>query len=216
MIRPRPSEGAELPGQIGPGSGGKTMNMHRRSLPLRPWGASVASLAVLATIAFGPAIAPALADDSGTAPAIGDTTVFANVPAPGHPFGVAVDRSRVYISTSAGDFFADPATGGHLNSDGERVFAYDNNGKLVTTTSIATMPNANMGLFGLALAGNPTPDHQLYVADMNGRLLRLSLDHDNSPPVLFAKAPLAAGWMVTMWHDLVFDRAANLFITHDN
>ncbi len=191
------------------------MNRHQRSLPLRPWWASVAPLVVLGAIAFGPAIAPALADDSGTPRAIGDTTVFATVPAPGHPFGVAVDRSRVYISTSAGDFFADPATGGHLNSDGERVFAYDNNGNLVTTTSIATMPNSNMGLFGLALDGNPTPDHHLYVADMNGRILRLSLDHDNGAPVLFAKAPLAGGWMATMWNDLVFDRAGNLFMTDD-
>ena len=191
------------------------MNRHRRWLPLRPGWASVAPLVVLGAIAFGPAIAPALADDRGNAPAIGDTTVFATVPAPGHPFGVAVDRSRVYISTSAGDFFADPATGGHLNSDGERVFAYDNNGSLVTTTSIATMPNSNMGLFGLALDGNPTPDHHLYVADMNGRILRLSLDHDNGAPVLFAKAPLAGGWMATMWNDLVFDRAGNLFMTDD-
>ncbi|HTE85452.1 MAG TPA: SMP-30/gluconolactonase/LRE family protein [Dehalococcoidia bacterium] len=191
------------------------MNMSRRRLPMRPWWASFAPLIVLGAIAFGPAMAPALADDSGTARAIGDTTVFATVPTPGHPFGVAVDKSRVYISTSAGDFFADPATGGHLNSDGERVFAYNNNGKLVTTTSIATMPNSNMGLFGLALDGNPTPDHQLYIADMNGRILRLSLDHDNAAPVLFAQAPLAGGWMVTMWNDLVFDRAGNLFMTDD-
>jgi len=158
---------------------------------------------------------PTLADDSGTARAIGDTTIFATVPPPGHPFGVAVDKSRVYISTSAGDFFADPATGGHLNSDGERVFAYTNNGNLITTTNSSTMPNSNMGLFGLALDGNPTPDHQLYIADMNGRILRLSLDHDNTAPVLFAKAPLTGGWMVTMWNDLVFDPAGNLFMTDD-
>ena len=30
-------------------------------------------------------------------------------PAPGHPFGIAVGDGRVYVSTSAGDFFADPA-----------------------------------------------------------------------------------------------------------
>ena len=170
---------------------------------------------VLGTIGLVPGSWPALANDGASRPAIGDTSVFASVPAPGHPFGVAVDKSRVYVSTSAGDFFADPATGGHLNSDGERVFAYDNNGTLVTTTTIATMPNSNMGLFGLALDGNPTPDHQLYVADMNGRILRLSLDHDNAAPVLFAQAPLAGGWMVTMWNDLVFDRAGNLFMTDD-
>src|SRR5260370_30861489 len=191
------------------------MNIVGRWLRRRHWWARVAPVVVLGAIGFGPSIAPALAGDSGDAPAIGDTTVFATVPAPGHPFGVAGDRSRVYISTSGGDFFADPATGGHLNSDGERVFAYDNSGNLITTTNIATMPNSNMGLFGLALDGDPTPDHQLYIADMNGRILRLSLDHDNAAPVLFAKAPLAGGWMVTMWNDLVFDHEGNLFMTDD-
>src|SRR5437879_9633734 len=171
-------------------------------------------LAILGAIALGP-IGPALAGEAANQPAIGDTTVFASVRAPGHPFGDAVDTNRVYSSTSAGDFFADPLTGGHLNSDGERVFAYDNRGRLVTTTSIATMPNSNMGLFGLALDGNPTPEHQLYIADMNGRILRLSLDHENAAPVLFAQAPLAGGWMVTMWNDLVFDRVGNLFLTDD-
>ena len=168
-------------------------------------------IGILGMIVLGPGVVPALANQ----PAIGDTTVFASVPAPGHPFGVAVDNNRVYISTSAGDFFADPATGGHLNSDGERVFAYDKKGNLVTTTSIATMPNSNMGLFGLALDGNSGPNHRLYVADMNGRILRLSLDHKNAAPELFAQAPLPGGWMVTMWNDLVFDRAGNLFMTDD-
>src|ERR1700674_3650132 len=171
-------------------------------------------IAVLGTMALVPALTPALASESAN-PAIGDTTVFATVPAPGHPFGVAVDKNRVYISTSAGDFFANPATGGHLNSDGERVFAYDKKGNLVTTTGVTTMPNSNMGLFGLALDGNTNADHQLYVADMNGRILRLSLDQKNAAPVLFAKAPLPGGWMATMWNDLVFDRAGNLFMTDD-
>jgi sugar lactone lactonase YvrE len=175
----------------------------------------VAPALVLGTIGLGPGIGTAFADGTADHPAFGTTTVFASVPAPGHPFGVAVDKNRVYISTSAGDFFADPATGGHLNSDGERVFAYDLKGNLVRTTSIATMPNSNMGLFGLALDGNPNPDHQLYVADMNGRILRLSLDQKNAAPVLFAQAPLPGGWMVTMWNDLVFDRAGNLFMTDD-
>src|SRR6266446_8944705 len=141
-------------------------------------------IAALGAIALGQALTPALASES-TRPAIGDTTVFATVPYPGHPFGVAVDHSRIYVSTSRGDFFASPPTGGQLNSDGERVFAYDKAGHLVNTTYIATMPNSDMGLFGLALDGNPTPDHQLYVADMNGRIQRLSLDHDSAAPVLF-------------------------------
>src|SRR5438128_7079294 len=171
---------------------------------------------VVATIALGPGTTAAHVS-AAAAPTIGATTVFATVPAPGHPFGVAVDKDRVYISTSAGDFFTDPPNGGHLNSDGERVFAYDKGGHLLQTTVIATRANADMGLFGLALDGNPKPNHQLYVADMNGRILRLSLDQKNPTPELFAQAPadLAGGWMVTMWNDLVFDPAGNLFMTDD-
>jgi sugar lactone lactonase YvrE len=171
----------------------------------------------MGTIALGPGLAPALAGETATRPTIGDTTVFASVPAPGHPFGVAVDRNRIYISTSAGDFFTSPATGGHLNSDGERLFAYDKRGKLVRTTSIATMLNSDMGLFGPAVDGNPKPTHRLYVADMNGRILRLALDQKNSSPELFAQVPpsLSGGWKVSMWNDLVFDRAGNLFMTDD-
>jgi len=174
-------------------------------------------LATLAMLTLAPAATPALASQDDQQPAIGQTTIFATIPAPGHPFGVAVDRHRIYVSTSAGDFFADPPTGGHLNSDGERVFAYDKAGKLVNTTSIATMPNSDMGLFGLALDGNPAPTHMLYVADMNGRILRLALANDAAAPQLFASAPaqFAGGWHATMWNDLVFDRQGNLFMTDD-
>jgi len=178
-------------------------------------GTSVAILA--ATIGLSPGIGTAFASETASHPSIGDTTVFASVPAPGHPFGVAVDKHLVYVSTSAGDFFTSPTTGGHLNSDGERVFAYDEEGNLVRTTTIATMPMSNMGLFGLALDGNPKPTHQLYVADMNGRILRFALGQENSTPELFAQVPpaLAGGWMVSMWNDLVFDRSGNLFMTDD-
>jgi sugar lactone lactonase YvrE len=174
-------------------------------------------LIVLVAMTLGPGIGTALASDTDAGPAIGDTTVFASVPAPGHPFGIAVDKHRIYVSTSAGDFFADPAHGGHLNSDGERVFAYDEDGHLVTTTFIATMPNSNMGLFGLALDGNHGTNHQLYIADMNGRILRLAVGQKNASPELFAQPPsqFAGGWMVTMWNDLVFDKAGNLFMTDD-
>jgi sugar lactone lactonase YvrE len=172
---------------------------------------------VLGAMALSLSAGPARASSSETDPAIGDTSVFASVPAPGHPFGVAVDQRRVYISTSAGDFFTSPATGGHLNSDGERVFVYDEKGNLLRTTTVATMPNSNMGLFGLAFDGNKGRNHRLYIADMNGRILSLDVNQKNAAPQLFAQAPpqLAGGWMVTMWNDLVFDRKGNLFMTDD-
>src|SRR6185295_862106 len=114
-------------------------------------------------IAVGPTVATASAAHAGS----DRVSVFASAPAPGHPFGIAVGDKRVYVSTSAGDFFADPEHGGHLNSDDERVFAYDADGDLVSTTTIDTALNSDMGLFGLALDGNPRPFHKLYVADMN-------------------------------------------------
>jgi len=169
-------------------------------------------IAVAAAISFGPLSASALAAHTGARPAFGDTSIFATLPYPGHPFGVAVDRNRVYISTSRGDFFAN-----QQNSDGERVFAYNFGGKLVHTTSITTMPKAMMGLWGVALDGNPTRTHKLYVADMNGRILRLSLDPNGGAPEVFASPPpeFAGGWMTTMWNDIVFDPAGNLYMTDD-
>lgn len=174
-------------------------------------------LPFLLAMTIGPGIGTALAGGTTDEPAVGDTTVFANAPAPGHLFGVAVDKDRIYVSTSAGDFFANPANGGHLNSEGERVFAYDERGNLVNTTAVATSPNSNMGLFGLALDGNHGVNHQLYVADMNGRILRLAVGQKNATPELFSQPPpqFSGGWMVTMWNDLVFDRAGNLFMTDD-
>jgi sugar lactone lactonase YvrE len=172
------------------------------------------AMALLGAIALSPGIGTALADEGQRGPAIGDTSIFATAPAPGHLFGVAVDRNRIYVSTSAGDFFADPANGGHRNSAGERVFAYDMKGNLVSTTSIATMPDATMGLFGLALDGS----RHLYVADMNGRILRLSLGREGSAPQLFAQTPPplnAGGWIASMWNDLTFDREGNLLMTDD-
>lgn len=182
------------------------------------WREAVRFVAVLAAIGIGSGLTPAIARGAEVQPVIGDTTVFASAPAPGHLFGVAVDKNRVYVSTSAGDFFASPATGGHLNSDGERVFAYDKRGNLVGTTHIATMPNSDMGLFGLALDGNSEDTHHLYVADMNGRILRLALGDNPSSPEVFATVPPplgAGGWHSAMWNDLVFDRAGNLFVTDD-
>lgn len=167
-------------------------------------------VAVVAALALGPGINPALASDPGARPAIDKVSVFASVPAPGHPFGIAVDGDLIYVSTSAGDFFA-----GHVNSDGERVFTYDQDGNLVGTTTIDTAADSDMGLFGLALDGNPKPRHKLYVADMNGRILRLDLSQHPAAPEVFSQTPLSGGWMVSMWNDLVFDRAGNLYVPDD-
>ncbi len=181
------------------------------------WVAAAAGMAaIVAGLVLG--AGPALARGPRTAPAADRVTIFASAPAPGHPFGIAVDGDRIYVSTSAGDFFADPANGGHRNSDGERVFTYDEDGRLLRTTSIATMPDATMGLFGLALDGREGRRHHLYVADMNGRILRLDLGRHPAPPTVVAQVPpplAAGGWQASMWNDLTFDRRGNLYITDD-
>jgi hypothetical protein len=182
----------------------------------RPWWVTARVAAAVALIAVGPGIDPGAAAARGGAARIATDTVsvFASAPAPGHPFGIAVDDDRIYVSTSAGDFFA-----GHQNSDDERVFTYDESGNLLDATVIDTADNSDMGLFGLALDGNSGSRHKLYVADMNGRILTLGLGRHPGAPELFSQVPastgLAGDWMLSMWNDLVFDKAGNLYVPDD-
>ena len=174
---------------------------------------------VIGVLALAAGSNPVLAANGGGRHVFGDVSIFASAPEPGHPFGIAVDNGNVYVSTSAGDFFADPANGGHKNSDDERIFTYDEDGNLTDTTLIDTMDNATMGLFGIALDGNPGPRHKLYVADMNGRILRVDLGHHPAAPEVFSQVPastgLAGNWMLSMWNDLTFDAAGNLYVPDD-
>ena len=170
--------------------------------------------AVGALIAIGPGISPVAAADRAAKAGPDAVSVFATVPAPGHPFGIAVDDHRIYVSTSAGDFFA-----GHQNSDDERVFTYDESGNLLGATTIDTADDSDMGLFGLALDGNSGSRHKLYVADMNGRILRFDLLRHPGVPQLFSEVPastgLAGDWRKAMWNDLVFDKSGNLYVPDD-
>jgi sugar lactone lactonase YvrE len=156
---------------------------------------------------------PVWADVEERSQKIGDTTVFTRVPFPGHPFGIAVDTDKIYVDTSRGDFFAS-----QTNSAGERVYALNRDGDLLQTTAVPTMLNATMGLWGLALDGNKGRDHKLYVADMNGRILRLDIGQKTPTVDVFSTppAPFKSGdWHTTMWNDLTFDRAGNLLMTDD-
>jgi sugar lactone lactonase YvrE len=107
-----------------------------------------------------------------------------------------------------------------MNNDDERIYTYTDDGTLVDTTVVDTMADATMGLFGVALDGNPGPKHQLFVADMNGRILTVGLgQHANHTPKLFSEVPadsgLAGNWMLSMWNDLTFDKAGNLYVPDD-
>ena len=169
--------------------------------------------APVAACAFVLGFGPAVASVQEQSQKIGDTTVFSTLPFPGHPFGIVVDTDRIYVDTSRGDFFAS-----QTNSAGERVFALDKHGDLLQTTTIPTMPDATMGLWGLALDGNKGRAHQLYVADMNGRILRLHIGQKPPTFEVFSTppAPFNTGdWHTTMWNDLTFDHAGNLLMTDD-
>jgi len=76
----------------------------------RRWVVARVGAAAILAIAVGPGIGSAVGGVRAAAPAFGDVSVFASAPAPGHPFGIAIGDNRVYVSTSAGDFFA-----GHQN-----------------------------------------------------------------------------------------------------
>jgi sugar lactone lactonase YvrE len=185
----------------------------------RQWRVAARVVVATALVTGGLGIGSAAAQDQAVRTASDAVSVFASAAAPGHPFGIAVGDGRVYVSTSAGDFFADPENGGHLNSDDERVFTYDDDGTLIGTAVIDTADNSDMGLFGLALDGNPGPNHKLYVADMNGRILTVGLGRHPDAPEVFSRVPedtgLAGDWMKSMWNDLVFDKAGNLYVPDD-
>ena len=110
-----------------------------------PGGFAAGIATVIGALALG-AGNPALASGKR---AFGDVSVFASAPAP-------ATRSGSPSTTSGSTSRRAPATSSraHQNSDDERVFTYDEDGKLVDTTVIDTAENSDMGLFGLALDGN--------------------------------------------------------------
>src|SRR6266550_28712 len=90
------------------------MDVHSNRRAMQWW--SKGAVVILGTLTLSPGTGIALASDTATRPTIGDTTIFASAPAPGHLFGVAVDNDRIYVATSAGDFFADPPASGYLRT----------------------------------------------------------------------------------------------------
>ena len=129
----------------------------------------VAIGAIAAVLAAG--IAPTSAA-AAKGPRIGPVRVFACAPAPGHPFGIAVGDGRVYVSTSAGDFFADPANGGHRTPTTSGSSPTTRAASSSTRRS-STRPTTPTWACSVS-PSTATPDRstQLYVADMNGRILR--------------------------------------------
>jgi len=99
---------------------------------------------------------------------IGDIEMFATLPYPGHPGGLAVDGRTLYVDTSNADF-------DRLFDTSDEIWAY----RLDTGEPIRRAPNPiqvaraasvqTMGLLGMALDAQG----RLYVADMNGWVVRV-------------------------------------------
>ena len=99
---------------------------------------------------------------------IGDIEVFATLPYPRHPGGLAVDGRTVYVDTSNADFDRPFDTSDEIwayNLDSAQPKAGVLNPiQVVRAASVQTM-----GLLGMALDAQG----RLYVADMNGRVVRV-------------------------------------------
>ena len=180
----------------------------------RRWRVRAVTVAGIGALVLG-TLNPALAGAGGQR-AIGDVAVFASAPAPGHPFGIAVDDDRIYVSTSAGDFFAagPPELGRRAGLCLRRRREPASGPPSSTPRRIRTW--ACSGSRSTATAGR---NHKLYVADMNGRILRLGTGKHAAEPELFSQVPASSGlagdWMLSMWNDLVFDKAGNLYVPDD-
>ena len=135
--------------------------------PRRAWRVTAGLAAIVAVSVLGPG-SGVLAADPGHR-AFGDVTVFASAPAPGPPVRHRGRRRPRSTSRRA------PAT----SSPATRTPTTSGSSPTTRTAGSSARPsstrptNSDMGLFGLALDGNPGTNHKLYVADMNGRILRL-------------------------------------------
>src|SRR5213594_1958110 len=118
------------------------------------------AIAVLVTAAPGMAQTPQRP--------IGDIQVFATLPYPGHPGGLAVTGRTVYVDTSNADFdrpfdASDEIWAYNLHT-GEPTPGGLNPIQVARAASVQTM-----GLLGMALDAQG----RLYAADMNGRVVRV-------------------------------------------
>jgi DNA-binding beta-propeller fold protein YncE len=144
--------------------------------------------------AFGPV------GGAQAARSIGDTRVFATVPDPGQPAGIAMDGRQVLVSTAGLLQFTNVP----------RLFVYDQSGGLVASHAIPPMNPQGMALMGVAAdaAG------RAYVVDMNGRIVRI--DPASGAQDVYATFPGSFGGLTTMPFDIVFDRNGFAYVTDQN
>jgi DNA-binding beta-propeller fold protein YncE len=166
----------------------------------------VTRAAVLAVVAgLGVTAAPIPAQ--AAARPIGDIEVFATLPYPGHPGGLAVNGRTLYVDTSNADF-------DRLFDTTDEIWAFRlDTGEPVQTginpIQVARQaPAQTMGLLGMALDGQG----RIYVADMNGRVLRV--DPSTGLQQVYGTIPTNTDTSLTdMPGFVVFDAAGNLYVS---
>lgn len=167
---------------------------------VKRWGVLIAAVVSAAAWAGAPGGAV------GAGRPIGDVAVFATLPYPGQPGGIAVDQGVAYVDTFA--FVVrptDPADDVFSYDTGTGAPRQDRPNPIAVTRA---RPVAVMGLSGMATG----PDGALYVVDMNGRILRI--DPRSGTVTTYATFPASAGGPVTtMPLDMVFDGAGNAYVT---
>jgi len=137
---------------------------------------------------------------------IGETGLFASVPYPGHPGGILVDGRTVYVDTF------NPVD--RASDDYDAIFSYD----LATARLRSDRPNPikvprmmSPAIMGLA-AMVQDAQGRLYVADMNGRIVRV--DPVTGAQSDYATFPTNSMTSLSEMPDgIAFDRRGYLYVT---
>jgi hypothetical protein len=130
----------------------------------------------------------------------GDSKVFAPVPAPGYPEGIAVRGNKVYVSGPATFGLTVPPV----------VFEYDLASGALLNQYPVTFSNPAFPLRALSCAAFG-PDGKLYVVEPFVGIIRMDLNHANTQSVYAAFPPSAPG--STLANDLAFDELGYLYVT---
>jgi len=137
---------------------------------------------------------------------IGDIEVFATLPYPGHPGGLAVAGRTVYVDTSNADFdrpfdASDEIWAYNLDT-GEPARLRSNPIEVARAASVQPM-----GLLGMALDAQG----RLYAADMNGRVVRV--DPRTGAQEVYATIPTSTDTSLTDMPGFVaFGGDGNLYV----
>jgi len=130
---------------------------------------------------------------------VGDSQIFAPVPAPGYPEGIAVRGNKVYVSGPAAFLPVAPVP---------YVFEYDLANGALTNQFPITISNPYAGMRGASCLAFG-PDNKLYVIEPFVGVIRMDLDAANTQTV-YATFPPSA---FSLLNDLAFDENGNLYVT---